>query len=537
MKLHWMLLGVAGVAGIGKADVEFRTLIDSLPDNGGTLRVSRVWEVSTRTGGGAAAIVDLMNDQEETHTAVLYRASPTANVISVARVGDAIYPLNSGEGASQTFSDDFATCFRDLSLSQQGGVDRISFLAFPGKTVVDLNGGAGLYQYNVATGDKVRILGQGDTAPDGGTFSFDGAFKNGLGAIGYQANAAGHVVFGGTATNGQSTDVLLSNATGTLARVADNVTPTRDAPALTGFNGATNLGLTKPVITAAGSAVFLANTTGGAAIVQASAPGAYTTLVGGGAYTPVSLIGATDDVELFGAITSGTQNHAVVLHTHGVGGGTYQVLAQFAYPSDTALNNPGSTGVMTPGGRAAFYAADPADPALAKLYYFDGSTTHEVAHSGQSLDGGFTIDALWTSHPNFMDPLSISNESGPAVNDRGTVAFEAVLHDATDYYRAILEWRQGDSVPAIVVREGGSILLDDRMVDVTSLDGFANNGFGYDASSLKSPLSDDNHLAFGMSYYDPAADAYGSAVVLVPEPSALLLASVPLLALRRRRRA
>ena len=124
------------------------------------------------------------------------------------------------------------------------------------------------------------------------------------------------------------------------------------------------------------------------------------------------------------------------------------------------------------------------------------------------------------------------------INDRGTVVFDAILNTAdSTAIQALLVWQEQSGAMSVAVKtadENGHFGDTYKGQTIWSLVPDLSTDFAGDV--LKDGLSDDNWLAFGISYgdnFDP-----GVVSVFIPEPASLslLLGMGGVAMLRRRRR-
>ncbi len=388
-----------------------------------------------------------------------------------------------------------------------------------------------------------RVVFSADAADPSGSIS--GAFGRAVGGSGYKlladhdlsntfayhnvagitVNAAGSVLISGKINSAEV--IMLAGQTGPSGAT----TVINDSGSIQAFNSPTPPRGTKKVFTGSGSgesAVFLAENGRGKGIIQeepiGNAASAATRVTEGlvnfgpGVYydaRPTQLLGATPTGTLYAATLTASSGGPTVTGGDNAliydNGSSSALVHQFSNPSGDAVRSE-----VTATGKAAFTIGD-------SVYYFDPVTSvaQEIAHSGLSVNGSTigTIDTV----------------SAPMVNEHGLVVFQAEMTGTGSDNTALLAWTGTGLIE--LAREGGTITIDGVTQTVQYLANLGLNDGGqmpFDFDPTKDGLSEDNHVAFGVTYNGVNAIV----VTAVPEPSVAmgLVLGLPALSLRRRRR-
>lgn len=507
ISIAWFSYGVGGlsaIAGAQATDFSFIKAVDQVTIGSEEFSLGFASQVVVQNGGHIAAIVDYSNDFND-GTSVIYWDG-TGDASPIATVDSAVYPLIGSSTPEANFD-----AFYNLSLSRDiNGIERVTFLARRD----DQSGGgtSGVYQYNVNAATENRILGFADPAPPSGsgeTFSFHPT--SGVQSASYQVNNAGNALFSGRAGGDQV--LIRGNETGT-ERLVDSTDS--GLSNIDGFNP-------KKVLTGGNQAVFLADDGSNRIIAEVdSAGGSVTTRVqfpdGPSTIKPEQIFGATATAEVFGVSLDGTNDNALYYHNDSTNTFTQLGSTFNGVVGGNPTNYYGSA-AMTQAGNVAFLTPNSAATAVESISYFDGSIQTLIA----SLQDAIIDPILGTLQ---IEQISLTGFTPPMLNDNGWVVFDAILGNGSPDYEALLAWNGGDL--SLVARVGGEILIDGNLVEI---EGFSNF-LGSDGDVLKDGLSDDNYLAFGVSY----ADGHQIVVTQLPEPSGLMLLSVGLFGLCRRRR-
>lgn len=467
--------------------------------------------VISETGTVASLVsLDTGNDYPP---AILYNSTPGTNQTQVlVQGGDAIF----GGGGS---FDGFA----NLSLNSLGAQG--TRLTFAGSSDAGLQQ-FGVFQVDMGAGrTDYRGVVQSDPVFAGDVTQLPFSFQpspsevTNLSLVSTHTNSIGEVLFGGKVDNGQ---VLARVNGGAAERYLDSTL------GVSNFNEDART-LAQRRITETGGAAFLADGPGGNSAIYRMAgamqtPQAWVNgpiVMGGGSYTPSLLLGATDEDALFQGV-DGNGDRAIFFK-HGTD--PIRQLGMYSQP----LVGERAGAELTNNGLAAFLATDGADePEL--LYYDAAWNGPAVQVAGQ----GTTI----TGTPWVVKQVGIDGRTAPMLNENGVVVFGAWIGadlDPNDMgMPALLWWSEGTLRLVAMVGD---------VVDVEGQSGYTitdvmSGGLGVEGDIYKDGLSNNNQLAFAVSYYGPNAEE-GIAVLMtaLPEPGGVGILVLTAWILGRRKRA
>jgi hypothetical protein len=351
----------------------------------------------------------------------------------------------------------------------------------------------------------------------------------------YQVNSSGVVVYKNMTSSQQAfTTALGTSQTGTqrFRTIAEE-----DGNNVQNFNLQTaDVLYRRQAIPQNGSVVFYAedpNNTPGIYRLPATGPLQSVSLPGVTVSNTTRVWGASDNSVLL-STTSGTRTYLSLSVN-----GTTTALTNYL----TDIGNPRVTNaVMTQQNRVAYFAAgDTADHG--SLHYFDPTNGDKlIATEGT----GFTDSTGAAYH---LKSLSIADakNTNPMLNDHGMVVFDAIITADADPNTADLQsliaWDLTTGQKTVVVKAAadgsGGNFSDDfgggKILQITP-DTLTDQG----GDVLKDGLSEDNFLAFVMTYSDADSVEHDFAVGLVqlPEPattSAFVIVGAALLRRRRRK--
>jgi len=446
----------------------------------------------------------------------------SANTQIVARSGDL-----GGAGSLADFdtssSENFDT-FAELAIGSDGG-RTITFIAS------DTAGQLGVYQATATTTVDGRTAIQHDSGSAMYSLNTQSPSSVGIEQIHIQINDAGQVAYQRRDTT--STDPVDEQSFVLTGGSPSSVTDTTNAGGLNDFNslsGYTSIygspEFRRIAVTSTGVAVFRAANGFGQVNLYRST-NLTSPLLGTDANRDgdsLKLFSASDTAVLYSAeYTVPSQANEVRL-TYLDSGGSH-VLATY----DPQSQNGGPlNAVMTQDNHVAYYTPGPTLSSSASVGYYYNQFAHTIATAGEtSTAEGYTINQI-----------SITGNTNPMVNTRGTVVFDAVIGNEEDPEEtALILWQESSPGELKIIVKTGD-LYEGNVITAIGVDASTNQA----GDVLKDGLSDDDWLAFSIIYseYDAQTDSFidHNAVLTVqlPEPSGLLLTVLPGLAAMRRRK-
>ncbi len=494
-------------------DFVWNTVIDDTSGiESGTLTFFGADEIVVGTGGTVATISTLDNGSNQLKYVTFNASNGSVATQIIARPGNS-GTLTLSQGVNTYHTNSPATAFGDfagLALTESGGL-RLTFAA---EEEAVSNPPKGLFQASVS-GNTVTP----STIIYQSAYTLDTATGISLPDLHAQVNASGTVAYQAAAGSNQA---IFSSASNTAVVTSADLKNFNRVPA--------SVDIKRIAIASDGSVAFRATK------LDDSATGIYRnntlTPVVSGLSTDSRLIEASTDHVLYTKMSGSTESLYIAPDN-----GTAVQLSSY----DTLSVFRGKA-VMTQQTRVAYFDLDGAPENAghesdATLQYYDAnnSTKKTVAYVGETVGASFTIKNFYP----------FDNQIDPKLNDRGTVVYDAILSSIDNHdVQAILVWDSLSETSKIVVKVD---LTDGTYSDTYTLGNtdYAVTGISISTSRenvaygpLKDALSDDNWLAFGLSYNDGFTDHQVIVNTLVPEPASagLMLSAGAAAMLRRRRR-
>ncbi len=477
----------------------------------GTLTFLGADEIVVGTGGTVATISVLNNGSNDLKYVTLNSTNGSAATKIIARPGTS-GTLTLSHGTNTYHTNSPITAFGEfagLALTETGGL-RLTFTAEQDNIS---NPPKGLFQATVS----------GNTITPGtilyqSSYTLDTDTGISLPDVHAQVNTQGVVAYQAASGSNQA---IFSSASGTPVITSADLKNFNRVPA--------SVDIKRIAIASDGSVVYRATK------LDDSATGIYRnnslTPVVSGLSTSSRLIEASSSHVLYTKL-SGSVESLYLAPDNGV------AVQLSSYDRGSVF---GGKAVMTQQNRLAFFDLDGSADNVghetdATLQYYDANNSIKktVAYVGQTVGTSFTIKNFYP----------FDNQIDPKLNDRGKVVYDAILSSTDNHdVQAILVWDSQTQTSKIVVKVDLTDGTYSDMYTVGNTD-YAVTGISISTSRedvaygpLKDALSEDNWLAFGLSYFDGSTDRQVIISTLVPEPTAAgLMLSVGAAAMLRRRR-